>query len=67
MSIAMNINASTSTQEIIMSQGTQQDPDQRRAPALKQKKQEDPIIGLSPDDDLGGGSDNTGKPGGAMK
>ena len=33
----------------------------------KQKVQEPPITGLSPDDPLGGGSDSTGKPGGPMK
>lgn len=50
-----------------MSQKTQQDPDLRSTPTQKHEKQEQPITGLSPDDHLGGGSENTGKPGGPMK
>jgi hypothetical protein len=46
-----------------MSQKTQQDPDFRSAPTRKHEQQEQPITGLSPDDDVGVKSDDTGKPG----
>jgi hypothetical protein len=47
-----------------MSQKAQQNQDLKHAPTIKQKKQEEPIIVLSPDDDVGIKSDNTGRPGG---
>ncbi|HEX8106341.1 MAG TPA: hypothetical protein VF516_01385 [Kofleriaceae bacterium] len=45
-----------------MSQKAQQDQDRRRAPTQKVKTQDTPITGLSPDDDIGVDSGNTGKP-----
>lgn len=42
-----------------MSQRTQYDQNHRRAPTLKQNKQQEPVTGLSPDDDIGVASDDT--------
>lgn len=56
-----------SIKEMIVSQKVQQNQDLKHAPAMKQRKQEEPITGLSPDDDVGVVSENTGKPGEPMK
>lgn len=50
-----------------MSQKVNEKQNPRASVTSKQKVPEPKIIGLSPDDDLGAGSDNTGKPGGPMK
>ena len=63
----MDINVSTSIRESVMSQKVNEKPNPRASVTSKQKVQEPPITGLSPDDPLGGGSDSTGKPGGPMK
>lgn len=50
-----------------MSQRTEQDRRTRTAPTQKHNTPDKPITGLSPDDDVGVTSDETGKPGGPMK
>jgi hypothetical protein len=52
---------------MIMSQKTEQDRRSRTAPTQQHKTQDKPITGLSPDDDVGVTSDETGKPGAPMK
>lgn len=44
-----------------MSQRVQEKPNPRASVTSKQKVQKPPIIGLSPDDDIGVDSDGTGK------
>jgi hypothetical protein len=63
----MDINVSASTKESIMSQKVNEKQNPRAGVTSKQKVPEPPITGLSPDDDIGAGSENTGKPGGPMK
>lgn len=46
-----------------MSQKTQQDRNPRNAPTQKHETQDEPITGLSPDDDVGVKPDGTGQPG----
>jgi hypothetical protein len=64
---AMDVNVSTSIRESVMSQKVNEKQNPRASVTSKQKVQEPPITGLSPDDPLGGGSDSTGKPGGPIK
>lgn len=54
-------------QESVMSQKVNEKQNPRAGVTSKQKVQDPPITGLSPDDPLGGGSESTGKPGGPMK
>jgi hypothetical protein len=63
------LSTAIAIKERTMSQRAQQDqdPQQRRAPTQKHKTQDKPITGLSPDDDVGVTSDETGKPGAPMK
>jgi hypothetical protein len=63
----LNISISIAIQEMTMSQRTQQDEELRRAETQRGKKPEKPITGLSPDDDVGVKSDDTGKPGAPIK
>jgi len=44
-----------------MSQKAHQNPDPKHTPTPEQKRQEPPITGLSPNDPIGVGSDETGK------
>ncbi len=50
-----------------MSQKPEHDRRLRTVPTQKLKTPDKPITGLSPDDDVGLPSDNTGKPGGPIK
>jgi hypothetical protein len=63
----LNVNISIATQEMTMSQKTEQDRRSRTAPTQQHKTQDNPITGLSPDDDVGVTSDATGKPGAPVK
>ena len=49
------------TKEIVMSQKIHEKPNPRASVTSKHKMQAPPITGLSPDDDLGVTSDDTGK------
>lgn len=58
----MNVNVSTSNQEMNMSQKAYQNAAPKHAPTLEHDPQA-PIVGVSPDDPLPVPSDDTGKPG----
>jgi hypothetical protein len=64
----MDVNASTSTQEMNMSQKTHQNPAPKQAPTSGQQQQQQraPITGVSPDDpfpgDPGGPTSKPGSP-----
>ena len=64
----MTIEVTMAIKERTMAQRTQHDQNHRRAPTLKQRKQEEPVTGLSPDDDVGvKPGDGTGQPGQIQK
>lgn len=63
----MDVNVSTSNQEMNMSQKAHQNSAPRHAPTSEQKRQEPPITGVSPDDPFPIPEDGTSKPGAPHK
>jgi hypothetical protein len=61
------LRASTSTQEMTMSQKAPHDPDVRRAPTQKLKAQDKPSTDLPPDEDVEVTPDEPGKPEAPLK